>query len=161
MDTVIRPIRESDIDAVIELSILAWSPVHASFREILGSALYEHIWPDWKAEWKNDIPLLPMRDSEIITYVAECDSVVVGFVSFKINNERKEGNLQGIAVHPDYQCKGIGTELNVYALDRMKELGMKMAIAETGGDESHLPARISYEKSGYTGLPLVRYFKLL
>jgi ribosomal protein S18 acetylase RimI-like enzyme len=161
MNTIIRPIRETDIDAVIELSILAWSPIHSSFRTILGTDIYESIWPDWKAEWRNDIPLLPMRDREIITYVAECDSVVVGFVSFKIDKERKEGRLQGVAVHPDYQCKGIGTELNVYALDRMKDCGMKMAIAETGGEESHLPARISYEKAGYTGLPLVRYFKLL
>jgi len=47
----------------------------------------------------------------------------------------------------------------MFALAKMKESGMKMARAETGGDPSHSPARQSYEKAGYTALPLVRYFK--
>jgi hypothetical protein len=36
---------------------------------------------------------------------------------------------------------------------------MRLARVETGGDPSHAPARRSYENAGYTGLPLVRYFK--
>ena len=32
-------------------------------------------------------------------------------------------------------------------------------IVGTGGDPGHAPARRSYEKSGYTPLPLVRYYK--
>ena len=38
---------------------------------------------------------------------------------------------------------------------------MTLAQVETGGDVSHAPARRAYEKAGYTGLPLVRYFKTL
>lgn len=64
-----------------------------------------------------------------------------------------------LAVHPEYQNHGIGTELNLFALQKMKEGGMKIAELGTGGDESHAPARKSYEKAGYTGLPLVRYYK--
>jgi hypothetical protein len=41
----------------------------------------------------------------------------------------------------------------------MKAAGMKIAVAETGGEEGHASARKAYEKVGYTGLPLVRYFK--
>ena len=67
--------------------------------------------------------------------------------------------LASIAVHPEYQNQGIGTELNLFALQKMKEGGMKIAELGTGGDESHAPARKSYEKAGYTGLPLVRYYK--
>jgi ribosomal protein S18 acetylase RimI-like enzyme len=62
-------------------------------------------------------------------------------------------------VHPECQNRGIGTELNRFALEKMKEGGMKMAKVETGGDPSHAPARACYEKAGYTALPLVRYFK--
>jgi ribosomal protein S18 acetylase RimI-like enzyme len=63
-----------------------------------------------------------------------------------------------LAVHPDHQNLGIGTELNTLALEKMREGGMKMAKVETGGDPSHAPARRSYEKAGYRALPLVRYF---
>jgi hypothetical protein len=40
------------------------------------------------------------------------------------------------------------------------ELDMEAKTGE-GGDPSHAPARRSYEKAGYTGLPLVRYYKAL
>ena len=43
--------------------------------------------------------------------------------------------------------------------DHAKESGMKLAEVGTGGDPSHAPARRSYEKAGYTALPLVRYYK--
>jgi GNAT superfamily N-acetyltransferase len=62
---------------------------------------------------------------------------------------------------PDYQNDGIGTALNEYAIDKMREAGMRLAVVETGGDESHAPARRSYEKAGYTGLPLVRTYQKL
>jgi GNAT superfamily N-acetyltransferase len=64
-----------------------------------------------------------------------------------------------LAVHPDYQNEGIGTELNNFALGKMRAAGMKLAVVGTGGDPGHAPARRSYEKAGYTGLPLVRYYK--
>ena len=66
-----------------------------------------------------------------------------------------------LAVHPEFQKRGIATQLNVAALAEMKAAGMKMAVVETGGEDGHAPARRAYEKVGYTGLPLVRYFKPL
>ena len=53
----------------------------------------------------------------------------------------------------------MGTELNTFALDRLKESGMKLAVLGTGGDPGHAPARRSYEKAGYIALPTVRYTK--
>jgi hypothetical protein len=38
---------------------------------------------------------------------------------------------------------------------------MKLAVVGAGGDEGHAPARRSYEKAGYTALPLVRFYKAL
>jgi hypothetical protein len=50
--------------------------------------------------------------------------------------------------------------LNLFALDKMKAAGVKLAVVGTG-DEGHAPARRAYEKVGYTGLPTVRYYKAL
>jgi ribosomal protein S18 acetylase RimI-like enzyme len=69
------------------------------------------------------------------------------------------GEVDLLAVHPDYQNRGIGTELNTFALDKMRESGVRLAVVATGGDPGHAPARRSYEKAGYTPLPLVRYYK--
>jgi ribosomal protein S18 acetylase RimI-like enzyme len=83
----------------------------------------------------------------------------VGFVATELNMETKTGEVYFLAVHPDHQNLGIGTELNNFVLKTMKESGMKLAVVGTGGDPSHAPARRSYEKAGYIALPLVRYYK--
>ena len=89
------------------------------------------------------------------------DGQVVGYVVYDLNQESQTGEVQLLAVHPDYQNDGIGTALNELALEKMVEAGMNLAVVGTGGDEGHAPARRSYEKAGYTGLPLVRYYKKL
>jgi GNAT superfamily N-acetyltransferase len=66
-----------------------------------------------------------------------------------------------LAVDPDHQTGGIGTALMEFALDRLKDAGMRIAMVETGGDPGHAPARRTYERAGFTLLPIARYFKNL
>ena len=69
--------------------------------------------------------------------------------------------LEEIAVDPDYQGGGIWAALTEFALGRLREAGMAVAMVETGGDPGHAAARRTYEKAGYTKLPIARYFKNL
>jgi ribosomal protein S18 acetylase RimI-like enzyme len=117
------------------------------------------IWPDWRTSQRDAIETICTDGEKTIVWVAELDGMVVGFLAYELKVEDRTGEVQLLAVHPEYQNLGIGTELNKFALNQMKESGMKMARVETGGDPSHAPARRSYEKAGYTPLPLVRYFK--
>jgi GNAT superfamily N-acetyltransferase len=48
-----------------------------------------------------------------------------------------------------------------FALDRLKDAGMTVAMVETGGDPGHAVAHRTYEKAGYVHLPIARYFKNL
>lgn len=43
----------------------------------------------------------------------------------------------------------------------MRDSGVRLAVVVTGGDPGHGPARRTYEKAGFTGLPLVRYYARL
>jgi len=67
--------------------------------------------------------------------------------------------------YPDDGINGITTALrrggHGFTLERLKDVGMKVAMVETGGDPVHAPARRVYEKAGYTLLPIARYFKNL
>jgi len=82
-------------------------------------------------------------------------------VAYTLNGEDQTGEVELLAVHPDYQNHGIGTELNNFVLEKMRGSGARLAVVGTGGDPGHAPARRSYEKAGYTALPLVRYYKAL
>lgn len=157
MNLRIRAVRDGDIEDLVQLSLLAWVPVFDSFEQVLGSSIYRMIWPDWQAGQREAVETV-CKDGETVVWVAEVDGAAVGFVAYGMNDKDKTGDVQLLAVHPDHQNLGIGTELNAFALNKMKESGMAMAKVETGGDPSHAPARRSYEKAGYRALPLVRYF---
>ncbi len=161
MNLRIRPVCDSDVEDLVRLSLLAWVPVFASFEQLLGPNIYTLIWPDWRTSQRAAIETVCKGSEKTTVLVAELDGRVVGFLAYELNTKDKTGEVQLLAVHPEYQHLGIGTELNKFALERMKESGMKMAKVDTGGDPSHAPARRSYEKAGYTALPLVRYFKNL
>jgi ribosomal protein S18 acetylase RimI-like enzyme len=161
MDFQTRPFAKQDLQAIVQLSLLAWEPVFTAWEKILGPQLYPlAIYPDWR-KGQQDVVEKVCQDEDITTWVAAVDGRVVGFVSYQLDHEKEVGEVQMLAVHPEFQNQGIGTDLNRFALKKMKKGGMKLAVVGTGGDEGHAPARRSYEKAGYTGLPLVRYYQEL
>lgn len=160
MEVQIRPVAEADVEALVQLSILAWEPVFHSFRQMLGPTIYRRIWPDWKAGQRAAVKEVCQGGERVRVWVADVGGLVVGFVATGLH-EDLIGEVTLLAVHPDYQNRGIGTELNRVALDAMREAGIILAKVETAGDPSHAPARRCYEKAGYTALPLVRYFQEL
>lgn len=161
MNLRIRPFSNSDIEDVVQLSLLAWAPVFSSFEQVLGTRIYTAIYPDWQRQQREVVERVCKDSDRFTTFVAQLDDAVAGFIAYALNSEDRTGEVELLAVHPDYQNQGIGTELNNFVLGKMKESGIKLAVVGTGGDPGHAPARRSYEKAGYTGLPLVRYYKAL
>jgi len=160
MNLQIRPAAANDLEAIVHLSLLAWEPVFHSFEQVLGTEIYSLIYPDWHQS-QSEVVTATCQDEKISVWVADVDDLVVGFVACTFDHDKKEGEVYMLAVHPSHQNREIGTELNLFALDRMKENGMKLVSVGTGGDPGHAPARRSYEKAGYTSLPIVRYYKAL
>lgn len=159
MNLHMRPFCDNDVEELVRLSLAAWAPVFSSFEQILGPAIFPIIYPDWRTTQREGVESVCNDGEKTIVWVAEVDGAVVGFVAYELHDKDNTGEVMLLAVHPDYQNHGIGTELNNLALEKMKASGMRMAVVGTGGDPAHAPARRSYEKSGYTGLPLVRYYK--
>jgi ribosomal protein S18 acetylase RimI-like enzyme len=156
----IRLVNKNDIDDLIQLTLLAFEPIFNSFAQILGAQIYPVIYPDWKTR-QRDLVEAACKSEKINVWVAELNGIVVGLIAYELHDNDKNGEVQFLATHPEYQNDGIGTELNNFALQKMQEAGMIMAVVGTGGDESHAPARRSYKKAGYTALPLVRFYKKL
>ncbi len=157
----VRRGNDQDVAELVRLSLLAWEPVFASFQQVMGPAIYPLVYPHWQAAQQTTVETYCTARPNTILWVAEADGRVVGFLVYELNQQDKTGEVQLLAVHPDYQNQEIGTELNNFALFKMKEAGMQLAVVGTGGDPGHAPARRSYEKAGYTALPLVRYYQAL
>lgn len=161
MDLKIRPLASGDIEALKELAVLAWEPVFASFRQILGPVMFPLQYPDWRQLQRDQVARVCADGADSTVLVAEVDGAVTGFIAYELDLVEKIGEVDLLAVHPNHQNHGIGTALNTYVLGEMKARGVRLAVVATGGDPGHAPARRSYEKAGYTGLPLVRYYKAL
>ena len=157
----IRPFDDRDADAVVDLSLRAWAPAFASLEQVLGSEIFRRQHPDWREDQRRAVEEICATKKGRV-WIAEVDAKTVGFVAVEPHHpERDMGEISILGVDPDHQGKGIGTALTEFALDRLKDAGMKVAMVETGGDPGHAAARRTYEKAGCTLLPIARYFKNL
>jgi ribosomal protein S18 acetylase RimI-like enzyme len=154
-----RPFCDDDINEIVTLSLLSWEPVFDSFKQVLGQKIYQILYPDWRKSQKDVVKNICKDQDKFHVLVAVDDEKVIGFLAYDLDLDQQRGEVQLLAVHPDYQNQEIGTELNLIGLQKIKDAGMNLAVVGTGGDEGHAPARRSYEKAGYTPLPLVRYYK--
>ena len=146
---------------MVDLSLRAWAPVFASLEQVLGSEVFKRMHPDWREDQQRAVEDVCTAQRKRV-WVAEVDRTVAGFVAIELHHpERSMGEISMLAVDPDYQGGGIGTALTEFALERLEEAGMKVAMVETGGDPGHAAARRTYEKAGYVLLPIARYFKNL
>ena len=157
----IRPIEDRDLDAVVDLSLRAWAPVFDSLRAVLGESIFLRLHPDWAAG-QADAVRSTCTSGDLGVFVGVMDGEPVGFVAIALNAyHERMGAIEMIAVDPDHQRRGVAAALTAFALDHLRAAGMDIAVVETGGDPGHEPARRSYEASGFTLLPIARYFQLL
>jgi len=145
----IRDYAPVDLPRLHEIRTAAFTPVFASFREIVGPGIAPHAFSDDEGAQGRHLESLCNGENNSSVYVAERDGTVVGFVAISLDCEKLLGELGLNAVEPRLAGRGIGEALYSFALDRMREAGMKVAVVGTGGDPSHAPARRAYAKAGF------------
>lgn len=118
-DPHIRSFADEDIDPSVELSLLVWKPVFRSFKRLLGPTIFHLIYPDWRKRQTEVVTSICRDKEDAHTLVAEVDERVVGFMAYELDEEDETGTVLLLAVHPDHQDRGIGTELNVRTLEQM------------------------------------------
>jgi GNAT superfamily N-acetyltransferase len=157
----IREFAADDLDAVVAFSLRAWEPVFTSLHEVLGDEVFLRLHPDWQASQAEAVRSICENDERDV-FVAVAESRPVGFVAVALDAfHDRMGAIEIIGVDPAHQRHGIGAQLTEFAVTYMKRRGMDIAVVETGGDPGHAPARALYAETGFTVLPVARYFRLL
>ncbi|MCG8527309.1 MAG: GNAT family N-acetyltransferase [Opitutales bacterium] len=145
----IRKAKSDDLPILEAIRAEAFAPVFESFRQILGDAIYETAQKREDEDQGRILASMFSSETEWFLYVVESNGEAVGFVSFRLDEANQLGEIGLNAVRPAESGKGIGTRMYEFALSKMKDVGLKVAMVATGGDESHAPARKAYEKSGF------------
>ncbi|HEY9621520.1 MAG TPA: GNAT family N-acetyltransferase [Crinalium sp.] len=157
----IEPYNTDQLDAVVRLSLRAWTPVFESIQNVMDLDIYREFYSDdWRVSQQAAVEAVCAAEDAHVWVAMDAGSTV-GFVAVKLDAETRMGEIYMVAVDPDFQGRGIGSALIEFALNWMKEAGMSIAMVETGGDPGHAPARRTYEKLGFGQLPIARYFKKL
>lgn len=142
--------QKDDLDNLEVIRLKAFQPIFDSFRNILGDTIYEIAQLAEDLAQKDLLKSLFDQDSIWKTWKVTYEHETVGFISIRIDESSKVGEIGLNAVDPDFSKKGIGTQMYHFAVDIMKQAGMKVATVATGGDPAHLPARKAYRKAGFT-----------
>ncbi|MEA5597712.1 GNAT family N-acetyltransferase [Rivularia sp. UHCC 0363] len=157
----IEPYDHHHLDAVIRLSLRAWTPVFDSIQKVMDVEVYREFYADdWRVSQQKAVEEVCTAEDTNVWVAIDAGSTM-GFVAVKLDSDESMGEIYMVAVDPDFQGRGIGSALISFALDWMKDAGMSIAMVETGGDPGHAPARRTYEKLGFGMLAIARYFKKL
>jgi GNAT superfamily N-acetyltransferase len=161
MPVSIQPFAQQHLEQTIALALAAWSVVFPEMEKAYLPEVYQAFYPNgWQERQRTDVESA-CTSPDYETWVACDDGTVIGFASIRLHAEDSMGEVHMIAVAPNRQGEGIGKLLMEHCLTVMRGAGMTIAMVETGGDPGHAPARHTYEATGFTKLPVARFFRAL
>ncbi len=148
-DVVVRAARIDDSARCQEIAVAAWEPIYASSHRALGAAIFDHLHPDWRAAKAGQVAdALEKRTAWAL--VACAGDEIVGFATFRVDQQRGIGEIGNNAVAPTWQGRGIAAALYDGVLERFRQQGLRVAKVTTGLDEAHAPARAAYDRAGFS-----------
>lgn len=160
----IRPARPDDAARCGDIAVAAWGRVHEVMREMLGEELWTVHAAGWEDRKRGEVQSYISRYPElaVVTEDLQEGGRIVGFLTFRLDEEKGMGEIGNNAVDPACQGRGVGTAQCRRALEIFREAGMTFATVFTGLDEGHAPARAMYERAGFNiSTPHIRYFMRL
>lgn len=157
----IRPLRPEEIPVIEDIAAAAWAPIYEHFDRLQMERFGELARPARIENKREQVRSFAARCPDQVL-VSEYAGVVVGFITFTIDEANRIGVIQNNAVHPDYAGRGIGTAQYERLLELFRERGLRYASVTTGLDDSHAPARRAYEKAGFVAMyPSIEYMRKL
>ena len=143
---MIREIRTSDREDIIKL-IKATNNFSEAEIEIAKELI--------------DICIEQSDQQDYIGYVTEIDEHIAAFLIFGPTPATVSTfDMYWIAVHPDFQGRGIAQELDDFIVQFVREQGGYLIVAETSSQASYERTRAFYTKQGYAKLAQIPdYYK--
>lgn len=130
MAIAIRPYRESDREAVRELTVSGFEGVSVDHN--IDRQLGPIAGRDWRWRKSRDIDRdLEERGAELAVAEDDESGAVVGYVTIQCDAETRIGWIHNLAVAAGVRGGGLGRRLLEHALDRFRTAGMTVAKIET------------------------------
>jgi len=119
----IRQYTSADWQAVRDICIAAFTPIHESFERALGHEVFLLVYPDWRASKESYLRSLCETHESQRILLAEIDGRFVGFVHYELRPDKLSGKLGLNAVHPSWQRRGVAAKLYAWVFDVLRAEG--------------------------------------
>ena len=149
---VLRAARTDDLAAIDALTVAGYTPIQASFVEMLGEDLYETVHAEPDRSWDErkiaqNRRLFAEHPEQV--WVLEDAGAVIGYVTFWLFRDKSYGHLDNSAVDVSRRGEGWASFMYGHVLGHFRALGLRYAHVDTGLDDAHIPARRAYEAVGF------------
>jgi len=145
---MIRTYKPEDLPTIMDIGNRAWRGIYKMFRETYGNELFERIVPDETTAKGKQIKA-HCEQHPAWVFICEEDSRIVGFVTFRLDADKKIGEIGNNAVDPECGLKGIGQQIYKAVFEYFRAHNMVYAKVYTGLDDAHARARRAYERAGF------------
>lgn len=124
----IRKFRPQDLPRIKQLTLDSFGgvTVEQNVEEKLG-VLNDHDWRWRKARHIDD----DARVNPDGIFVAENETIIIGYITTTIDREAGKGRIPNLAVAAEARNQGLGRALIEHALDYLRREGMAYAMIET------------------------------
>lgn len=160
---MIRKYKPSDFEDVIRIANRAWREIRRYSRQTLGDRISDIIHSGIEDDMLKGLEVkTQIEENPDNIRICEENDRVIGFITFRMNQDSRIGEIMNNAADPEAGIKGIGQQMYAHVLDLFIASGMKVAKVMTGLDEAHFPARRAYERAGFDhSLQFITYYKEL
>jgi ribosomal protein S18 acetylase RimI-like enzyme len=100
---------------------------------------------------------MPER-GEYIVHVAESAGQLLGYVTYGPAAGRNVFDIYWIAVDPDYQQQGIGTQLLRFVENEVRRQNGVTLLIETSSSDAYSATRAFYQRRGYEEISRIKDF---
>lgn len=145
---MIRTYMPEDLETLADIGNRAWRGIYAMFRSLYGEELFRLINPDPSRSKGEQVRNHCMKHPEWV-FVCERKGEIAGFITFRLEKDKKIGVIGNNARAPECPEKGVGQEMYAAVLEYFRKNGMLYAKVNTGLDPAHAPARRAYEAAGF------------
>jgi len=141
---VVRPFMGKDRGRLNEITKTAFKGrcIESAIEESLG-VMGELEWSERKARGLRSEISSPFVD----ILVADLNGNPIGYLTFEILRDQSTGWVRNLAVDPEFQLRGVGTQLLDAAIAEFRALGLKHVRIETL--QTNEPARSFYHGKGF------------
>lgn len=160
---ILRQAKTEDMPRIDEITIICYTPIHESYKSMLGEDCYEAVRHEPHLTWKErkvgqNHRLFKEHPDWI--WVLENNDKIIGYVTFMLFPKQNYGHIDNNGVDPEYAGKGWGTFMYRQMLQFFRNQGLRYAHVDTGLDDAHIPARKAYEAVGFDRqVPIIEYWQ--